>query len=160
MRKSTFLMVGLILLFVGGSSFFGYAVEEKVKTDMEKIEELHQADMKASMANDVDTLLGLWTEDGVMIRPGGEPVIGKKALIQAMESYREQLKNITITQYVIDFKEVKIIGDHAYEWGEYHHKYFTKDNPGQELEQKGWLMRILRRQPDGQWKAARAIWTE
>jgi hypothetical protein len=27
-------------------------------------------------------------------------------------------------------------------------------------EQKGWLMRILRRQPNGQWKAARAIWTE
>jgi len=54
-----------------------------------------------------------------------------------METYREQLKNITFTQYLIDFKEVKIIGDHAYEWGDYHHKYFTKDNPGQELEQKG-----------------------
>jgi ketosteroid isomerase-like protein len=77
-----------------------------------------------------------------------------------MESYREELKNITITQYVIDFKEVKIIGDHAYEWGEFHHKYFTKDNPGKELEQKGRLMRILRRLPDGQWKVARAIWTE
>jgi ketosteroid isomerase-like protein len=86
--------------------------------------------------------------------------IGKKALTQAMESYREELKNITITQYVIDFKEVKIIGDHAYEWGEFHHKYFTKDNPGKELEQKGRLMRILRRLPDGQWKVARAIWTE
>jgi uncharacterized protein (TIGR02246 family) len=156
MRKSTFLTAALILIFVGGSSFFGYGAEEKAKTDREKIEELHQTDMKASMANDVDTLLSLWTDDGVMIRPGGEPVIGKKALTQAMESYREQLKNITITQYVIDFKEVKIIGDHAYEWGDYHHKYY----PGQELEQKGRLMRILRRQPDGQWKVARAIWTE
>jgi hypothetical protein len=27
-------------------------------------------------------------------------------------------------------------------------------------EQKGKLMRILRRQPDGKWKVARAIWTE
>ena len=160
MRKSTFLMVGLILIFVWSSSFFGYGAEEKVKTDMEKIEELHQTDMKAAKAKDFDTLLDLWTDDGVMIRSGGEPIIGKKALIQAMESDREQLKNITITQYVIDFKEVTIIGDHAYEWGDYHHKYFTKDNPGKELEQKGWLMRILRRQPDGQWKAARAIWTE
>ena len=78
-----------------------------MKTDREKIEELHQTDMKASKANDLDTLLGLWTDDGVMIRSEGEPVIGKKAIIQAMESYREQLKNITITQYIIDFKEVK-----------------------------------------------------
>jgi len=84
----------------------------------------------------------------------------KEAITQAMETYREQLKNITFTQYLIDFKEVTIIGDHAYEWGDYHHKYFIKDNPGQELEQKGRLMRILRRLPDGQWKAARAIWTE
>jgi uncharacterized protein (TIGR02246 family) len=159
MRKSTFLMAALILIFVGISSFLGYGAEEKAKTDREKIEELHQTDTKASMANDVDTLLSLWTDDGVMIRPGGEPVIGKKALTQAMGSYREQLKNITITQYVIDFKEVTIIGDHAYEWGEFHHKYFTKDNPGKEFEQKGRLMRILRRQPDGQWKVARAIWT-
>jgi len=160
MKKSLFLTAGLILIFVGISSFLGYAAEEKVKTDREKIEELHQTDMKASMANDPDTLLGLWTEDGVMIRPTGEPVIGKKAITQAMESYREQLKNITFTQYLIEFKEVKIIGDHAYEWGDYHHKYFTKDKPGQELEQTGRLMRILRRQPDGQWKVARAIWTE
>jgi uncharacterized protein (TIGR02246 family) len=160
MRKSWFLMAALILIFVGVSSLLVYAAEEKLKTDREKIEELHQTDMKASMANDVDTLLGLWTEDGVMIRPEGEPVIGKKAITRAMESYREQLKNITVTQYLIDFKEVKIIGDHAYEWGEFHHKYFTKDNPGQELEQKGRLMRILRRLPDGKWKVARAIWTE
>ncbi len=160
MRKSLVLIPALVLIFVGGSSFFGYAADEKTKTDREKIEELHQTDVKASMANDVDTLLGLWTDDGVIIRPAGEPVIGKKAITQAMESYREQLKNITITQYIIDFKEVTIIGDHAYEWGDYHHKYFTKDNPGKELEQKGKLMRILRRQPDGQWKAARAIWME
>lgn len=160
MRKSLFLMAALLLFIVGVSSHFGYAVEEKAKTDMEKIEELHQTDMKASMAKDFDTLLDLWTDDGIMIRPGVEPIIGKKAITQTIESYREQLKNITFTQYLIEFNEVKIIGDHAYEWGDYHHKYFTKDNPGQELEQKGRLMRILRRQPDGQWKAARAIWTE
>jgi uncharacterized protein (TIGR02246 family) len=160
MKKLLFLTAGLILIFVGISSFLGYAAEEKAKTDWEKIEELHQTDMKASKANDLDTLLGLWTEDGVMIRPGGKPVIGKKAITRAMESYREQLKNITFTQYLIEFKEIKIIGDHAYEWGDFHHKYFAKDNPGQELEQKGRLMRILRRLPDGKWKVARAIWTE
>ena len=164
MRKSLFLMVGLILTLVGISGVWGYTAGDKggkkMKTDMEKIEELHQTDMKASKANDLDTLLGLWTEDGVMIRAEGEPVIGKKAMTEAMESYREELKNITITQYIIDFKEVKIIGDHAYEWGEFHHKYFTKDNPGKELEETGRLMRILRRLPDGQWKVARAIWTE
>lgn len=164
MRKSWSLMVGLIFIFVNISSFWGSAAEDKggkkMKTDMVKIEELHQTDMKASKAGDLDTLLGLWTEDGVMIRPGGEPVIGKKAIIRAMENYKEQLKNLTITQYMINFKEVKIIGDHAYEWGEFYHKYFTKDNPGKALEQKGRLMRILRRLPDGQWKVARVIWTE
>lgn len=160
MRKSGFSMAALIFIFVGVSSFLGDAAEEKAKTDREKIEALHQTDMKASMANDVDTLLGLWTDDGVMIRPEGEVVKGIQAITQQMESYREQLKNITFTQYLIGFKEVKVIGDHAYEWGDYHHKFFTKDNPGKKLEQKGRLMRILRRLPDGKWKVARAIWTE
>jgi hypothetical protein len=61
----------------------------------------------------------------------------KEAITQAMESYREELKNITFTQYLIDFKEVKIIGDHAYEWGDFHHKYFTKDKPDRSLRKRG-----------------------
>ncbi|NIM14098.1 MAG: SgcJ/EcaC family oxidoreductase [Candidatus Aminicenantes bacterium] len=131
-----------------------------MKTDMELIEELHRIDMEASKQGDFDTLLSLWTEDGVMIAPKSDPVIGKEAIASGMETYREQLKNLTITRYVIDFKEVKILGDYAFEWGMYHHVYYNNDEPDKIIEERGKVMRILRRQANGKWKVARAIWTE
>lgn len=37
---------------------------------LEAIRELHEKDIQASKARDFDTLLSLWTEDGVLLEPG------------------------------------------------------------------------------------------
>ena len=72
----------------------------------------------------------------------------------------EKVKNIVIfdktnnNAFTLAFAEGLVLSNYSFL------KYFTKDNPGQELEETGRLMRILRRLSDGQWKVARAIWTE
>jgi len=124
--------------------------------DIEKIEELHKTDMKASLEQDFDTLLSLWTEDGVLILPNQEPVKGIEAIRKMMDGQRKESKNYSITEYVHNFKEVKVIGEWAFEWGTYRGTMVPK-NGGDPVTETGKLMRILKKQPDGSWKAARAI---
>lgn len=133
--------------------------ERTEEQDLKEIEKLHQADMLASKQGDLDGLKGLVAEDIVLIYPDRDPVIGEKAYCEEIETYRKELKNLTITQYLIEFDEVQIIGDHAYEWGRFHHRYLIRGQL-EELVEKGRLMRILRRDPNGLWKVARAIWTK
>ena len=62
-----------------------------------------------------------------------------------------------ITEYVHNFEERKILGDWAFEWG----SYVSAAEPlpeGGPIRATGKLLRILRRQADGTWKVARAIW--
>jgi ketosteroid isomerase-like protein len=59
---------------------------------------------------------------------------------------------------VLDIQEVKVLGDHAYQWGTY--RYSMRPRPGGEtVRTSGKLMRILQRQPDGLWKMYRGIAT-
>ena len=62
-----------------------------------------------------------------------------------------------VTKYEHNFKERKIIGDWAFEWGTYISAAAPKDD-GSPVESSGKLLRILKRQSDGEWKVARAIW--
>ena len=126
------------------------------KTDLDKIEELHKTDMKASLEQDFETLISLWTDDGVLILPNQEPVRGIEALRKMMEEQREESKAYSITEYVHDFKEVKVIGEWAFEWGIYRGTMVMKDG-GEPVSETGKLMRILKKQPDGNWKVSRAI---
>ena len=61
--------------------------KEKDNDALDAIRELHEKDIEASKARDFDTLLSLWTEDGVLLEPGKKPVIGIDA-IKASISYQ------------------------------------------------------------------------
>jgi len=134
-------------------------MEKRAEQDLQKIEKLHQADMTASKQGNLEGLKRLVTDDIVLVYPDRDPVIGKKAYCDQIDAYRKQLKDLTITQYLIEFDEIKVIGNHAYEWGSFHHRYLIRGQL-EELIEKGRLMRILRRDPKGSWKVARAIWTK
>jgi ankyrin repeat protein/ketosteroid isomerase-like protein/L-ascorbate metabolism protein UlaG (beta-lactamase superfamily) len=127
------------------------------KDDVSTIEMLRKKDMEASLKGDTDTLLSLMTDDIILIYPDQPPMRGIDNIRKKMQSYKKELENIEIKQYNITFDELVIEGSLAYEWGSFHHIYFLKDK-GREIEEKGRLMRILRKQPDGSWKVARSIW--
>jgi uncharacterized protein (TIGR02246 family) len=144
---------GLTSLVLGGQRKRTLRDQEALK----RIEELHRKDIEASKARDFKTLLSLWTDDGVLLEPGKAPVIGREAIKTYMESQAETTKTYTIKKYVHDGQEIKVIGDWAFEWG-----FFSAEaqrlSEGKIVKQEGKIMRVLKRQDDGSWKCARAIY--
>jgi ketosteroid isomerase-like protein len=64
---------------------------------------------------------------------------------------------ITTLAYQEDWKERRILGNEAYEWGEM--RVTAKLSNGHEATQAVFAIRVLRRKQDGSWKFARAIIT-
>jgi ketosteroid isomerase-like protein len=59
---------------------------------------------------------------------------------------------------MFDIQEVKVLGDHAFQWGSYRFSLRPRAG-GETVRTSGKLMRILQRQPDGSWKMHRGIAT-
>lgn len=125
--------------------------------DLEAIERLHEEDRRATLALDADALIDLWTDDGVMLRPGSPPVVGKKAIAEVIRAWNPNPEQVTIIRNDIDFREIEIVGDWAFEYGTYE-SVWRESGSEEPLSMSGNLLRLLRRQPDGSWRCARAIW--
>lgn len=129
---------------------------EKDNDALDAIRELHEKDIGASKARDFDTLLSLWTEDGVLLEPGKKPLIGIDAIKAYMDRQKEVSRTYAIKKYEHRWEEIKVIGDWAFEWG-----YFDAEGEvtgtGELIAQRGKLLRLLQKQKDGSWKVARVI---
>lgn len=127
--------------------------------DLAGIQHLHETDMAAAKIHDIDTLITLITDDCILLPPGQEPIRGRDAIWKFMREQLPENQKYEITEYNQNFEEIKIIGDWAYEWATFHGTYHLKGG-GPDLHERSRLFRILRRQSDGTWKVARAIWHE
>ena len=127
--------------------------------DQAAIQKLQERDIAASMAFDVEALLALWTDDGVLLAPGHAPITGKDNLRAFYEKQWGAVGNAEILAYDTQWQEVRILGDYAYQWGQIQSR--TRTGQGKE-EQSSVVnaMRILKRSEDGSWKVARAIFNE
>lgn len=123
--------------------------------DLAAIVALEHRDDEASKINDVDVLVSLWTEDGVLLQPRSQAAVGIGAIRQVLEQQKQQSASISTLAYDEDWKERCILGDEAYEWGEI--SVTIRLPNGKEVTQAAHSIRILRRQKDGSWKFARAI---
>jgi uncharacterized protein (TIGR02246 family) len=117
-------------------------------TDDERaIRALIETWMTASQAGNVDTVLGLMTDDAVFMVPGCEP-FGKEAFAAAsrgMTGMRMEGKS--------EIRELEVLGDWAYLRN---HITVTMTPPGgQPMRRAGYTLTILRKEPDGQWRLAR-----
>jgi uncharacterized protein (TIGR02246 family) len=146
---------GMVAHIVGGGRRKSLAEDEALRG----IEELHRRDVEAAKAQDLRTLLSLWTEDGVLLAPGRMPIIGTEALKAHLEEEAEATKAYRIAKYEQQWKEIKIVGDWAFEWGFFDGEA-QPESGGQPIKQKAKMMRILKRQKDGSWKCARVIYHE
>ena len=152
----------IILLFFSALLLFENCEGNKMNNEdilLQAIEELHIKDKHASLAGDSKALLNLFTEDGIVIPNEGAIVEGKESLRRMLEQNLKILEEYNLVEYNHDFKEVKIMGKFAYEWGYYSGKYISKIDCS-EIVGSGKLMRILELQNDGNWKVSRSIWTE
>jgi uncharacterized protein (TIGR02246 family) len=117
-------------------------------TDDERaIRDLIATWMTASQAGDIETVLGLMTDDVVFMVPGREP-FGKEAFAaasQGMKGMRMEGTN--------EIRELNVFGDWAYLRS---HIAITITPPGGELMRRaGYTLTILRKGQDGRWRLAR-----
>jgi hypothetical protein len=70
--------------------------------DLERIEELHQADMQASKKGDYRTLRGLMSDDAVVLPPGGRMIRGREALDQSLATMADAAATSEVLEYRFD----------------------------------------------------------
>lgn len=124
--------------------------------DLAAIIALERRDAEAAKINDVETLVSLWTDDGVLLQPRSEPVVGIAAIRQLLEQEKQRSANVVTLEYEENWKERHISGPDAYEWGEMNVTLRLPD--GKQASQAVYAIRVLRR-VNGKWKVARAIIT-
>jgi ketosteroid isomerase-like protein len=126
--------------------------------DRRAIEALNQHDVKAAMASDIEAIMSQWTDDFVVLPPDGPFVRGRSANAAAAEQGKEQMQALIPLDYVVEFEEITVTGDYAFEWGTYRGAARPRAG-GSDITFSGKLMRILQRQPDGTWKMHRTMMT-
>jgi ketosteroid isomerase-like protein len=125
--------------------------------ELHAIEELHRRDMEAARAGDVEVLSTLWSDDIVGLPPGGPIFRGKETALAGLRRWKASAHATETTEYVLDFEEVKVLGDFAFEWGTFRGAERARGG-GPEVRQSGKLLRVLQRSPDGTWRVHRTIW--
>ena len=126
-------------------------------TDLDRIDELHRIDMAASKAGDLRTLRTLMSDDAVVLPPGGRMLRGSAALDQSFARMADVPRTTEVLDYRFDWHEVRLCGDYAFEWG-YILGAERQLASGEVVSEKYHVMRILQRQPTGEWKVHRTIW--
>jgi ketosteroid isomerase-like protein len=72
------------------------------------IEKLHQADVAATLARDVDALTALWDDDGVLLQPGRSPVIGKTAFAEFLKQNLAESASLKVLKYAPEIRDIQV----------------------------------------------------
>ena len=125
-----------------------------LENDLRAIETLNQRDMQFGLAGDSAKMMSQWTDDIVLLPPAGPIQRGRSVIAEGFRGF----ENPKILENVLDIQEVKVLGDHAFQWGTYHYSWQPREGAAT-VRVSGKIMRILQRQPDGCWKIHRGITT-
>lgn len=113
----------------------------------------HDAYVKAINSNDLETIMGMLTEDVVFLAAHEKPYVGKSAVRPWVKGYLDAFK----TQWEKTNLEFVVAGEWAFE----RYSYKSTDTPragGAAIEDTGWGLVIYRREGDGKWRVARDAW--
>jgi uncharacterized protein (TIGR02246 family) len=156
-----------ILVFVAGLGF-GYFARGAMGTtrrtdthaaDLMAIEKLHRADIEATLTQDANQLISLWSDDCVKLGVPGPAIIGKKSMQEVYEKFRADHPEFKVLKYSPEIQDVQVADGWAIEWVYYEatFKVSAKDNP---VSMRRKDLRVLKRQSDGSWKFAREAETD
>jgi uncharacterized protein (TIGR02246 family) len=118
--------------------------------DETEIRDLIELWHRASAEGDVDTVLGLMSDDVVFLVAGREPMAGRRA-------FEKGLRDVLSTHRFAssgDVQEVKVSGDMAYAWS-YLTVELTPIAGGETSKRTGSVLSIFNRQQDGSWQLTR-----
>ena len=155
-RTMTFLFYGLMLLIPATLLFSGS--KTPVAQDARKaVDAVNQEIVRACQQRDFDATAVLWADDGVDLLPGLPPMVGKARISAWLDSLRPQVEGTKMRYCTIEWQDIQIHGDVAYEWG-INRQLIEYPPPRKSAPNEGKILYILRRQPDGQWKVALESW--
>jgi uncharacterized protein (TIGR02246 family) len=117
------------------------------QNDEQAILQLVDKWLAASKTGDLATVLNLMADDVIFMVPGKEP-FGKEAF--AARSREMEHHKIEGTS---DIKEIKVLGDWA--WMRNHLTITITQPDGKLSRRSGYVLTILRKNPDGAWVIAR-----
>lgn len=113
----------------------------------------HENYVAAINSNNLDSLLGMLTDDVVFMAPNSPVMEGKQALIPWLEGYLAAYQ----THWAKTVDEFVVSGEWAFE------RYSWKSTDtsledGSVFEDTGWGLVIYQRDADGKWRVARDAW--
>lgn len=113
------------------------------------IERLHHLDEQTTLTDKADELAKLWDKDAVRLEPGGPAEVGKAKIYADDQQWEAeaQKKGVRTLCYRAEMQDVQIHGDWAVEWGYFSFKQSANPKPG-----RGKLLRVMKREPNGEWK--------
>lgn len=115
--------------------------------------EAHARYVDAINTNDVDTIMGVMTDDVVFMPPHGQRMVGKDAIRPWVAGYVEAFDS----RWVKTTLEFQRAGDWAFE----QYSYESADTPkggGDTMRDTGKGLIIYHREDDGVWRVARDAW--
>lgn len=115
--------------------------------DERAIRDVVETWMRATKAGDVETVLGLMTDDVIFIVPG-RPPFGKEAFAAGSAS----MKGVEFDG-TSDILELQVAGDWAFLRSRIEVAMTPKN--GESIRRSGYTLSIMRKEPDGRWRLAR-----
>ena len=86
-----------------------------LERDLRAIDDVNTRDVQFALANDADRMMSQWTDDIVLLQAGAPIMRGRATIAEAFRSGPRP----EIVAYALDIYEVKVFGDHAFQWGTY-----------------------------------------
>ncbi len=157
MLRLTIKLTTLTILFITFSLCAQNKNSENDTKDLAAIEKLHQKEQEASLKNDFKTLRSL-IDDNAVVMPNGQDIVeGKDALDASFQTMKAAMSDYVVLKYKMDFQEIKVLGNYAYEWGTI--TGASRKKGSDEVYNTSYkIMRILKKEPNGEWKVYRSMW--
>ncbi len=114
------------------------------KMDHSNILSTIETNNAAVAAGDIAGILATYEPNAVLLAQPGMPVTGSEALREAFKQFTAISPKITIMSQ--DLIQTGDIALHSYTW-----KMSGKTPDGHPVEQRGFSLIVLRKQPDGRW---------
>lgn len=148
----TILIIITLAVFSGCGT--GTSDQGSVVADVDAAAHLaHENYVSAINSNQLDSLLGMLTEDVVFLAPNTPVMAGKEALRPWLEGYLQAFK----THWDKPVQEFVVCGEWAFE----RYSYKSTDTSledGSVIDDSGWGLVIYHHDADGKWRVARDAW--
>lgn len=122
-----------------------------------EVDAFNQQYIAAHLRMDNTMVKSFWLADGVSLLPETEPLVGKQAIGKFFDDTVAQIAGYQMVTMEIDFREIQVMGDWAYEWG-LEHQVLQPPDGRPAIEGRGKILLILHKNGKGEWKIKQEMW--